>query len=310
LLDALDTRSGLVVPMRVSGRTQGVVVIGDDSPVPLGPADLELATDLGRRGASAFERAQLWQLSQLQLAVEHQMVEVLQQSIVPEQLPQLDGIDIAAAYRPADAIADVGGDWYDAFAVETCPLVVVVGDVAGHGIGAASLMGRVRNGLRAYAVEHADPAAMLERAHGMLHTLDPESMVTAVVACYQPETRTLTWSRAGHPPPLVVEPDGTSRFLEDVNATPLGTLGRNFASACVELDEGALLVLYTDGLIERRHRPIDEGLAWLEDRARSLRHAPADAMCRSLLERSFAASPSADDMCVLVLRITGAEPDA
>jgi PAS domain S-box-containing protein len=303
LIDQLAPVSGLIVAMKVSGRTHGVVVIGDDRPVPLGVADLELATDLGRRAASALERAQLWQLSQLQLAAEHHMVEVLQESIVPEQLPELPGVELAAEYRPADTIVDVGGDWYDAFAPEGAPLVLVVGDVAGHGIGAASLMGRVRNGLRAYAVEAPDPAAMLRRVHDLLRALDPDSMVTAVVAGYDPETRVLTWSRAGHPPPLVCDRHGNTRFLEDVNATPLGTLGKHFASARVELEPGSLLVLYTDGLIERRDRIIDDGLAWLAEQTSALCTEPAAVICRRLVEHSFASAPSADDICVLVLRV-------
>jgi PAS domain S-box-containing protein len=308
LLEQLKPVSGLVVAMKVSGRTHGVVVIGDDRPVPLGVADLELAADLGRRAASALERAQLWQLSQLQLAAEQHMVDVLQESIVPERLPTIPGIDIAAVYRPADTIVDVGGDWYDAFSLEGCPLVLVVGDVAGHGIDAASLMGRVRNGLRAYAVDEPDPAQLLRRVHGLLRALDPDSMVTAVVASYDPGTRVLTWARAGHPPPLLCDRHGRTRFLEDVNATPLGTLGKNFSSARVELDEGALVVLYTDGLIERRDHLIDDGLAWLAERTRALCTESADAICRSLVEHSFASTPSTDDICVLVMRVTASEP--
>jgi PAS domain S-box-containing protein len=307
LLEQLRPVSGIVVAMNISGRTRGVVLIGDDHPVPFGHADLELATDLGRRAASALERAQLWQLSQYQLAAEHHMVEVLQESIVPERLPEVPGCELAAVYRPADVTVDVGGDWYDAFAVDGSPLVLVVGDVAGHGIEAASLMGRVRNGLRAYAVDDADPASLLRRVHEMLRRLDPDSMVTAVVACYQPDTHVLTWSRAGHPPPLVCEADGTTRFLEDVNATPLGTFGKNFATAQVTLTDGALLVLYTDGLIERRERLIDEGLDWLAARTRASRNEPLAGLCANLVDRSFASSPSADDICVLALRVSPTE---
>ncbi len=307
LLEQLRPVSGIVVALTISGRTRGVVLIGDDHPVPFGHADLELATDLGRRAASALERAQLWQLSQYQLAAEHHMVEVLQESIVPESLPTVPGCDLAAVYRPADVTVEVGGDWYDAFAVDGCPLVLVVGDVAGHGIEAASLMGRVRNGLRAYAVDDADPANLLQRAHEMLRRLDPDSMVTAVVACYQPDTGVLTWSRAGHPPPLLCEADGTTRFLEDVNATPLGTFGKNFASAQVTLTDGALLVLYTDGLIERRERLIDEGLDWLASRTRTSRREPLADLCANLVDRSFASTPSADDICVLALRVSSTE---
>ena len=160
-LKQLAIVSLIAVPMTVSGRTHGVIVIGDDRAVPLGAADLELATDIGRRSASAFEGAQLWQWNREQLEVEQRMVEVLQQSIIPERLPEIPDTELAAAYRPADKSVDVGGDWYDAFTVEGCPLVLVVGDVAGHGIDAASLMGRVRNGIRAYAVQDADPGALL-----------------------------------------------------------------------------------------------------------------------------------------------------
>jgi serine phosphatase RsbU (regulator of sigma subunit) len=186
--------------------------------------------------------------------------------------------------------------------------VLVVGDVAGHGIDAASLMGRVRNGLRAYAIDEHDPALLLRRVHGLLRALDPDSMVTAVVAGYDPDTRVLTWSRAGHPPPLVCDRDGRTRFLDDVNATPLGTLGKNFSSARVELDEGALVVLYTDGLIERRDHLIDEGLAWLAERTSALCTESVEVICRLLVEHSFGSTPSMDDICVLVMRVTSSEP--
>jgi PAS domain S-box-containing protein len=303
LIRQLGQVSAVAVAMRVAGRTHGVIIAGDDRARPLGPTELELGTDLGRRSASALERAQLWRLSQLQLAAEQHMVQVLQESILPGQLPEVAGLDLAAVYRPADAIVDVGGDWYDAFAVPHSPLVVVVGDVAGHGIDAASLMGRARNGLRAYAVDDRDPGVLLHHVHELLRVHDPDSMVTAVVATYDPATMMLTWSRAGHPPPLLCDADGTTRFLEDVNATPLGTMGKNFASARVELSEGAVLVLYTDGLIERRERLIDEGLRWLAERTRALRHFPAQTICRSLVDRSADETPSADDICVVVLRV-------
>ncbi len=303
LLDRIAPVSAMVVPLAIAGRVHGALLIGDDHPLQFGPSDLELATDLGRRGASAFERARLWQMSQLRLAAEHHMVEILQETIVPEQLPVVETVELAAEYRPADAFVDVGGDWYDAFIVDDS-LVLVVGDVAGHGIEAASLMGRVRNGLRAYAVDETDPAELLRRVHQLLCTLDPDSMVTAVVACYQPDTRLLTWARAGHPPPLLCNPDGSTRFLEEVNATPLGTLGKNFETAKVQLSEGSLVVLYTDGLIERRGRLIDEGFAWLADRVRALRGESVEALCKQLVDRSFASIPSADDICVLALRVT------
>jgi PAS domain S-box-containing protein len=303
LLTLLRPVSGLVVPMAISGRTRGVVVIGDDRPGPLGPTDFELASDVARRGASALERAQLWQASQRQLEVEHRMVQTLQQSIMPEQLPEAPGARLGAVYRPADISIDVGGDWYDAFMVDDGSLVLVVGDVAGHGIEAASLMGRARNALRAYAVEDADPATLLARVHTMLRALDPDAMITAVVARFDPKTRLLIWSRAGHPPPLLCSPDDC-RFLDAVNATPLGTFGRNFEDAREMLEPNSLLVIYTDGLVERRDHLIDEGLQWLSDRVTALRHRDPQDVCAALAEGGFTGEPSNDDTCVLVLRIT------
>ncbi|MGQ0824430.1 MAG: SpoIIE family protein phosphatase [Actinomycetota bacterium] len=302
LLTALRPVSLVVVPMTVPGRTRGVILVGDDRPAPAGTVDLELVFDVGRRGASAFERAQLWRASQEQLAIEHRNVEVLQRSIVPEELPDIEGCELTAVYRPADATLDVGGDWYDAFELPDGPLVVVVGDVAGHGIDAAALMGRARNALRAYAVENPDPAALLGRVHRLLLTLDADSMVTVVVGCYYAPTRELRWSRAGHPPPLVSDAKG-ARFLEDVNGVPLGTVAHEYETASLVLDPGALLVLYTDGLIERRDTVIDEGLDWLASRAATLHDLPVADVCRTLANESFAPIPSDDDLCVLVLRV-------
>jgi PAS domain S-box-containing protein len=302
LLDTLRPMALVAVPMTVSGRTRGVVVIGDDRPPPAGTIDLELARDIGRRGASALERAQLWRASQEQLETEHRNVQVLQKSIVPEQLPKLDGAQLAAAYRPADTAFDVGGDWYDAFETADGQLVVVLGDVAGHGIESAALMGRVRNAMRAYAMDSVDPASLLNRTHQMLFTFDPGAMVTAVVACYDPTTRQLAWSRAGHPPPLLSDANGV-RYLEEVNGVPLGTIDHVYKTVSLVLEPGSLLVLYTDGLIERRDAIIDEGLTWLSKRVGGLRDASVSEVCQLLASESFAPSPSDDDLCVLALRI-------
>ena len=153
-------RSCVLVPLTVAGRRLAVLSIGDDRPEALASADVELAVDLGRRGASALERARLWQASQQRLEAEHRIVELLQTTIVPDRLPVIPGVQVAAAYRPAEVDVDVGGDWYDAFETTDGRIVVVVGDVAGHGVEAASLMGRVRNALRAYAFEDSDPATV------------------------------------------------------------------------------------------------------------------------------------------------------
>jgi PAS domain S-box-containing protein len=294
--------SAIAVPMRIAGRLRGVIVIADDRPTPLGAADLELATEIGRRSASAHERATLWRADQDKLEAEHRMVEVLQRTIVPERLPALDGVELAAVYRPADVTVDVGGDWYDAFVVDG-RVLLVVGDVAGHGIEAASLMGRARNALRAYAVEDDEPARLLERVDRLLGSFDTDTMVTAVVGRFDPRTGELSWARAGHPPPLVCDATATCRYLEDVNSTPLGTVARGFESARTTLGPGCLVVLYTDGLVERRDCAIDDGLAWLAQRVERAHDAPLPALCRSLADEPFVPLPSNDDICVLALRV-------
>ncbi len=294
--------SYLLVPITIAGRRLAVLTIGTSAPARLTPSDVELAVDLGRRGASALERAELWQASQRQLEAEQRIVELLQRTIIPDRLPALPGVQVAAAYRPAEVEVDVGGDWYDAFVAPDDSIVIVVGDVAGHGVQAASLMGRVRNALRAYAVEDTNPASILLRVHKLLRAHDAAEMVTAFVARHDPGNHTMTWSRAGHPPPLLVEADGSSRFLDDVNGAPLGTTVTEYRAAITAVPAGSLLVCYTDGLIERRDRVIDDGLDWLHQRVREYVHDDIDTLCNKLVDDPFVPHPSPDDICVLAMR--------
>jgi len=302
-LDRIGFESCVLVPLTVAGRRLAVLSIGDERQERLGPADVELAVDLGRRGASALERARLWQQSRQRLEAEHRIVELLQTTIIPERLPAIPGIQVAAAYRPAEVDVDVGGDWYDAFATTDGRIVVVVGDVAGHGVEAASLMGRVRNALRAYAFEDSDPASILLRLHNLIRNQDDDAMVTAFVARYEPATGLMSWSRAGHPPPLLVEPGGATRFLDEVNGAPLGTMALAYRTATARLDPGALIVCYTDGLVERRDRILDDGLLWLAERVREHAGDPLATLCDKLVDDPFVPHPSPDDICVLALRV-------
>jgi serine phosphatase RsbU (regulator of sigma subunit) len=312
LVAKLGWRSGLAVPMTVGARCIGVLAIGDDRPLRLGAAELELALDLGRRAASAYERARLLRAeqersqlalraSEERLAAEHRLVELLQRSILPEALPDVPGLDVAAHYQPAETGVEVGGDWYDAFTDGQGGAVIVIGDVAGHGIEAATLMGRLRNAARAFAVEDPDPARLLRRLDRMLCVLETDAFATAVAARFEPATRRLTWARAGHPPPLLYEGDSTE-FLESTGGTPLGSMARDYESAERVLAADATLVLYTDGLVERRSRNIDEGLAWLAGHVRAALEPDLDTMCARLVRERFGDQPSDDDICVLALR--------
>jgi serine phosphatase RsbU (regulator of sigma subunit) len=292
----------LLVPISIVGRRLAVLSIGLESAAGFSPADVELAVDLGRRGGSALERARLWQASQKQLEAEHRIVELLQRTVVPERLPDLKALQLAATYRPAELEVDVGGDWYDVFVAPDGAAIAVVGDVAGHGIEAASLMGRVRNALRAYAIENTDPASILMRLHALLRSLDSTEMVTAFVARHIPGSETITWSRAGHPPPLLLDPRGSMRWLDDVNGAPLGAMARAYETAEAALPAGSLLVCYTDGLVERRDCVLDDGLAWLAQRVHEHAGEDLDILCNKLLDDPFVPHPSPDDVCVLLLR--------
>jgi PAS domain S-box-containing protein len=309
----LGWRSSAIVPMIVGSRCIGVLTVGDDRPLPLGSTELELALDLGRRTASAYERARLLQLehtrsalalreSEARVETHQRVASVLQTSILPDRLPALGGVELAAAYQPAESGVDVGGDWYDAFTIPGDRLVVVIGDVAGHGVEAATLMGRVRNATRAYAIEDDDPARILTRLDQLLHTLEPDAMVTAIAAEFDVRNSTLSWSRAGHPPPLLVDGEQVE-YLEQPGGTPLGAIGAEYTCETRQLHEGALLLLYTDGLVERRTRPIDDGLEWLASRARTSFDHDLGALCASLVEERYDGQPSDDDMCVIALRV-------
>src|SRR5262249_27604975 len=181
-----------------------VLSMGDDRPEGLNPGGVELAVDIGRRGGSALERAQLWQDHQQRFEAEHRIAGHLQSTVIPDRLPELPGVQLAAAYRPAEVGVDVGGDWYDAFTTDDGAIVVAVGDVPGPRGEPASLMGRVRNALRAYAFEDSDPAHILLRVHQLVRAQDGPAMVTAFVARHVPGSNEMAWSRAGHPPPVLV----------------------------------------------------------------------------------------------------------
>jgi PAS domain S-box-containing protein len=301
-LERVGYSSCMMVPIAIAGRRLAGLLIGYDRPTSLRPGDIELAVDLGRRGGSALERAALWQASQERYEAEHRTVELLQRTIVPDRLPDIAGIELAAAYRPAEVDIDVGGDWYDAFEVDDGALMIVVGDVAGHGIEAASLMGRVRNALRAYAIEDTDPATVLARLHRLLRSQEGTAMVTAFVALIAADGRSMTWSRAGHPPPVLVHPQHDVVWLDAVNGAPLGTMVRSYSTAQVDLAPGALLVCYTDGLVERRDRILDDGLDWLAERVQQYTDDELATLCDKLVDDPFVPHPSPDDVCVLALR--------
>src|SRR5439155_22011454 len=203
-----------------------------------------------------------------QAAREHRIAETLQRSLLPELLPEIPGVVLAARYVPATREAEVGGDWYDVVPLPDGRLGVAIGDVAGHGLRAASTMGQLRMALRAYAIESESPGEVLARMQQLVRALGLPDMATVVYLVFDPDSGLVVFSNAGHPPPLVITQDGVASFLEEGLAPPLGTMPHaEHAEATSRLVPGSTLLLFTDGLVERRGSSLREGLERLRQTA-------------------------------------------
>jgi PAS domain-containing protein len=236
-----------------------------------------------------------------ELQREHATVDALQRAILPE-LPRLEAVELAACYIPAGTEARVGGDWYDVFVLDEERIGLVVGDVAGHGLPSAALMAQLRNGLRAYALLGLGPAATLSALNGFLRTVDRHGYATCLYGVYEPATGRLVWSHAGHLPPVVVT-EQKGAFLEGGGGTPLGAVrAGEYDEREAELTPGSCLVVYTDGLIERRGEVIDRGFDRLLDVVGELVIEHFDDFCDELSSMALEGGPPADDVCVLALR--------
>jgi GAF domain-containing protein/anti-sigma regulatory factor (Ser/Thr protein kinase) len=291
--DAED--SAIVVPLRARERTLGSLAMATTT------ANKGIIEDLARRAAMALDNARLY-------AKEHEAAETLQRSLLPSHLPDLPGVAVAAAYQPGSTAVEVGGDWYDVFPLPDGRVGLAIGDVVGRGLRAAAAMGQLRNALRAYALEDWKPAAVLERLNQLTQSTDQGDMATLVYATFDPQTAELVFASAGHPPPLVVEADGDTRYLEGGRSVPTGVVAdAGYEEARTTLGAGATLVLYTDGLVERRGSSLDDGLA-------TLAAAGSEATGRNvagLRDHLLARQPPAaeDDVAVLAFRpLAGAGP--
>jgi serine phosphatase RsbU (regulator of sigma subunit) len=237
------------VPLVFDGAVQGVLQVRGES---FDHSDLRLLLPAAERAALAISRAQL-------LERERAIAETLQRALLPERLPSVPGLALAAHFEPAAGA--VGGDWYDAVELDSGDVALAIGDVAGKGIAAAALMGEVRGGARAGVLGGAAPDAVLR---GLDRLADrAERMVTALVVLLDPTTGTLRHASAGHPPPLLIEPDGTTRFLDAGTAPPLLAYDPAAGTGETTLAPGARLLLYTDGIVERRGEPLDTSLSRL-----------------------------------------------
>lgn len=233
---------------------------------------------------------------------EHGITETLQRSLLPDRLPVVPGVVFASRYLPGGSGLQVGGDWYDVVVLPRGRIALTVGDVVGRGIGAAAAMGQLRTAIRAYALEGPTPAAMLERMSRLVAQVEAAQMATLVYAVLDPESETLAYACAGHPPPLLLGPDGSATFLEGGRSLPLGVATGPRVEAVTTIEAGSTLILYTDGLVERRGHAVDDGLEVLRQSVEGSQDG-LDALCD---ERVLAASQlvaGEDDVAVLATRL-------
>ncbi|HEY6780665.1 MAG TPA: SpoIIE family protein phosphatase, partial [Thermoleophilaceae bacterium] len=236
---------------------------------------------------------------------EHEAAETLQRSLLPERLPQLEGMKLAARYLPAGAGAAIGGDWYDALELEDGRVAVVVGDVVGHGLRAAATMGQLRNAFRAYGLLESSPAEVMGRVNRLLGRDDQGAMATVLYLVIDRERGEVVYSSAGHPPPLVLAP-GESRFLEGGRSVPVGAADPvAFREARATLPPGATLLLYTDGLVERRDTPLADRLVELAVAAGAAA-GELEQLCDQVLSGVLGPRDPGDDVALLAVRLEAA----
>lgn len=232
---------------------------------------------------------------------EHQIAETLQRSLLPDRIPEIPGVAVAARYVPAPADVQVGGDWYDVVQLSGGLIGLAIGDVAGHGIQAASTMAQLRMAVRAYAVEDPSPESVMRGVHRLVAQLPVPEMVTLMYLVFDPASREIRFVNAGHPPGLVLG-SGEGVYLTEGLAPPIGvTAEATFAEASYTLAPGATLLLYTDGLVERRGVSIREGLDRLTLEAVAGETDDVDHLCDRLLS-SVLEEDHADDVALVALR--------
>jgi serine phosphatase RsbU (regulator of sigma subunit)/anti-sigma regulatory factor (Ser/Thr protein kinase) len=286
-------RSLLGVPLLVEGRVIGVLHVGSLTPRHFTSEERDLLQLTGDRAAVAIEHARLYE--------QRRLAEALQRRLLPSDLGRIPGIELATRYLPASG-ESLGGDWYDVFGLSRGRFVVAVGDVVGHGLAAAAVMAQLRTALRAYAAEGHPPAEVVARVNDLMWNLGPTAMTTLAYALLDPDEESLALVTAGHLPPLVIDPGGAASFLPLHGGMALGTSRvARYECRVHPFPTGTTVVLYTDGLVESRGRPIDEGLERLRVAA-AAGFPSLEALCSGIVER-LVPEQRPDDIAVMAARV-------
>ena len=282
----------VALPLRSSGRTLGVLTLAFPEPHPIddGP-DQIILTALGSAVADALSRA-------IQHDIDRDLVMSVQRSLLPATLPEHPEVRLGARYMPAETRYGIGGDWYDAVLLPGGRILLLVGDVAGHGLKAAITMGQMRSAARALAPTHG-PAALLDALDQFAGSGPDVLSATAAVAVIDPAERTLRYCLAGHPPLLLRDPDGTLTMLGEARGPLIGFGAGDRPEQVVTFLPGSCLVLFTDGLVERRGETIDTGFARLGTAFAAAATLDPANLCEALTEQSLPRTGRNDDTAIL-----------
>jgi serine phosphatase RsbU (regulator of sigma subunit) len=281
------------VPLHAGGVALGVLLLGFEGPRTLAEEERQLLLTLSRQCAQAVANARLFER-------EHRIAEELQQALLPRSVSGAGSLSVAVRYLSGSTEADVGGDWYDVALRPDGRLGGSVGDVAGKGVLAASRMGQLRTAQRAYSLDGHPPAAVVSRLNALVEATD-SFLATTVAFDVDPESGELRYCVAGHPPPALRRASGECTLLQ-ATSVPVGVADDvEFSEASVVLEDGDVVVLYTDGLVERPDRPIDEGLELLRAAVGEHGGESPEELVEHLLEALTAAGPLRDDVVLLAV---------
>ncbi|MGW8761133.1 SpoIIE family protein phosphatase [Streptomyces sp. NPDC055815] len=292
----LDAHSGAraFLPLIASGRPVGSCILGFDSPRGFSPEERTVLTALAGLIAQALERAQRYD-------TESAVARGLQDALLPHRLPVRNGVDTVGRYLPGTQGMDVGGDWYDVIETGQGRLALVIGDVQGHGVAAAATMGQLRSAVRAFALGGHRPQDVMRGTNRLLIDLDPGQFASCCYVLLDPDTGDARAVRAGHPQPLLRRPDGTTEQIDLAGGMVLGVDDKaSYPLTRLRLEPGAVLALFTDGLVEQPGKDIDEGIERLSSAFASTGALSLAETADRLIREARAATSRPDDIALLL----------
>ncbi len=298
----LEGRALLVSPLIARGTVLGnISLLRRDDRTPFDEPDIALVEELCRRAAICVDNGRLYR-REARAAAE------LQQSMLPDAPPVVAGAQICYRYVPANEAVRVGGDWFDAIPLSGGRLALVVGDVMGHGLTSAAIMGQLRTAVRTLAAQDLPPGQLLRQLDDLARRLGDEYLATCIYAVYDPVARLCEIANAGHLPPVLVSPFGDSELLDVPAGAPIGVGGVPFETVVFEVEDESQFVLCTDGLVERRGQGIDVGLEAMRDYLAGPPQ-PLESICETLIDAFGATGRHDDDIALLAVRFEGIPKD-